>query len=113
MNKKTYKNKRKKNSKTKKNKGGDLPKKRTKIPSDKSINRLSIVMTPSALYGNNRILNHVFINKKYPSFSDMVNVNVNEVEEFIAAVKKNKQPKIHIEQIEIRPFYKDFLEEKI
>lgn len=118
-NKKTYnrnknktKNKTKRNNNyTKKNKGGKIVK--NKIPHDKSVKNIAIVMTPSALYGNAKILDYVFINREFPSYLDMVNTNVYDVEEFLYSIKKNKTPKTHKETIRIKPVYRDFLENKI
>lgn len=105
---KTGKNKpKRKYNKTKKN-GGDTNKR--KIPSDKSIDRVAVVMTPSALYGNSKILDYVFVNKIHPSFYDMLKTNFDSVEEMLAFIKKNKKPVIHVEEIMIRPVYKEFFD---
>ena len=58
---KTKSNKTKKNkyNKTKKNGG----RKKNKLPVDKSVDKITVVMTPSALYGTGKILDYVFIKK--------------------------------------------------
>ena len=105
------KTKKNKGGKSKRNKGGKTLK--HMIPNDKSVRNIAIVMTPSSLYGNAKILDYVFINREFPSYLDMINTNIYEAEEFLSTVKKNKRLKTHKEIIKIKPVYKDFLENKI
>lgn len=81
---------------------------------DKSITTVSTVFFPSALYGNRKLLSNMFISKKYPTFMDMVNDQIQRVEEAFAYIKQNKRDvNTHVERMRLVPVYPKEKPEKI
>lgn len=88
--------------KTKKNGGNDKP----LIKGQKVEKTISVIMYPSAIHGNKKILSQIAIDIKHPtSFTDMIQQEIDTVEEAFAAIKNNKIPKTHIEQMIVKPVY--------